>query len=192
MAVACAERGLTSCDACSPSSSVRPGRVSSSHLDGGSSATCPSSSCSGNVPRPPWANRISLASTHPPFTPGSSPQGSAPSVRRRPGLGVGRMADGIEAPCARGSVHPARGLVCTLSNCGGGVVGSVRGRSPAFMQGWSRGWTGGRPRHLSTSAHPECRIPSVPRPPPRSFETEVIESYGRLRPKNLQIQLADL
>jgi hypothetical protein len=74
-----------SCDACSPSSSVRPGHVSSTHLDGGSNVPCPSSSCSDSGPWPLSANRTSLVSTHPPSTPGSPPcvQGIQPAPPHR-------------------------------------------------------------------------------------------------------------
>lgn len=55
---------LTSCGACSPSSSARPGHASSSHLGGGSNATCPSSSCCGSC-LDLSANHTCPASTHP-------------------------------------------------------------------------------------------------------------------------------
>lgn len=65
---------LTSHVACLPSSSTRPGRAWSTRLDGGSSATCLSSSCSDSGRCLPSANRTFLASTRSPSTPNRAPE----------------------------------------------------------------------------------------------------------------------
>jgi hypothetical protein len=143
---------LTSCGACSSSSSARLGRALSSRLGGGSSATCPSVSCSGNDRRPPLANRTSLASTRPPSTPGSP---TPPVANQRAWLcrhRGGRTAGGARAPRARGQYIRRTSPMCMPSNCVGGGVGYVRGihlvpraaRSWVAADSWSR--TNGRER----------------------------------------------
>lgn len=56
---------IISYGACSPASSVRSGRASSSPPGEDSNATCPSASCSDSDHQPQSANRTSPASTHP-------------------------------------------------------------------------------------------------------------------------------
>lgn len=90
------ESGPTSCGVCSPSSSARPGRASSSHLGDGSNATCLSSSCCGSC-LGPSANRTSPASTHPCPSP-SRWSAWDPGIQPEPPClhSAGRIAGGIE------------------------------------------------------------------------------------------------
>lgn len=122
---------LTSCGACSPSSSARLGHASPSHLGGGNSATCPSLSCSGSDRRPPLANRTSLASTCPRSAPGSPTHLSATSVRDRADVGEGEWQAAPGAPRVRGQSIRRISSMCTLSKSVGRGRRSVQDRSSA-------------------------------------------------------------
>jgi hypothetical protein len=77
-----------------------------------------------------------------PLTHGVAPSrwfASCPGIKRlaRSGRRAGRTGGGVKRCGRTRSVRWERSAECTLSNCGGGVVGCVQGRSPAFTYGWS-------------------------------------------------------